>query len=156
MFNEMISLVAGRILGLRELVGVINMGQYELIAPAQVYMGDYYYTDKMLYSVFGFSSEGNLEFAFGNAFGIFGMLFLGGSYLTLFFGTLLFSISVMIVEEIYIRAGYKDASIVISVVIGMWVWWGINVLIHFNFILSSLVFLLLLRNIRLQTQENVA
>lgn len=110
--------IVDRIEGSRELMAVMSSDIKGLSSLFDVF---YYGSSEVMESVMGFvpASEG---MAFGITYGLSGLLFIGGSYLVVFFGTIAYLAALFAIERLFLNRGYVMASMYISFVIFVNIW----------------------------------
>lgn len=118
-FTYFMNFLIGSIGGIRELMAVIGSNVSDIEIPVKIFIGmmseDSYRS--ISYSVFGFivpSPEGT---AFGIGYGMWGQLFLSGSYLVVYFGTILLVGIVICLEEVFIRKGFYSIALLVSIIL---------------------------------------
>jgi hypothetical protein len=143
--SQLLHLVVGRIVGIRELMGVHEVLPYDIIAPLRVFWGDSDYTQWLTYVVHGFIQDPTGDTAFGYAFGLWGMLYLSGSNVVVFVGTFLFASIIMIFEELFASVGGCLLSLYFSIQLGLWIWGGIDFFLLSRILITALACYFLLK-----------
>jgi hypothetical protein len=82
--------------------------------------------------LYGFipTSEG---FAFGMTYGLVGMLYISGSHMVVFFGTIFYLAALFSIERIFLRRGYITGSIFVSFIIFINIWGNMTWFFFFRF-----------------------
>ena len=75
-------------------------------------------------AIFGFLPISDETRAFGKSFGMWGYLFLSGSYLVVYFGTILIVSFIICFEEVFIRRGVYSVALLFSILVGFGLWVG--------------------------------
>lgn len=147
--GKIIDLVTGRIIGFRELVFVANLHEHDVWAPWRVFAGDDSFTSMLSRSLFDFEQDASGETAFGYGLGLWGMLYLSGSFLLVFIGSAMATSVVLAFEEIFLIRGYEQLPIYMAVNVGLWVWGGIDWFLLSRLIVTALFCYGLVRYTRL-------
>jgi hypothetical protein len=124
-----IAFIVNRIEGSRELMAVISSDIKEFSSLLKVvFLGG----DDVMVSVYGFipSAEG---FAFGMTYGLVGMLYISGSHMVVFFGTMFYLAALFSIERIFLRQGYITGSIFVSFIIFINIWGNMIWFFFFRF-----------------------
>jgi hypothetical protein len=124
-----VGFIVNRIEGSRELMAVISSDIKEFSSLLKVVFLD---GDDVMESVYGFipTSEG---FAFGMTYGLVGMLYISGSHMVVFFGTIFYLAALFSIERIFLRRGYITGSIFVSFIIFINIWGNMTWFFFFRF-----------------------
>jgi hypothetical protein len=144
--KEVISIVGfivDRIEGSRELMAVISS---DIKGLSSLFDTFFYGSEVVLESVMGFVplSEG---MAFGMTYGMAGLLFISGSYLVVFIGTIIYLTGLFYIERIFLMRGYVMASMFVSLVIFANIWGNMTWFFFVRFIFMSLFTYIIIRYI---------
>lgn len=120
--SKLPSTVLGRAGGIQELLAVTSSNIAEIEIPFKMFIGGSFFPTDICDSVYGFSPVRNDTLAFGIAFGMWGQLFLSGSYLIVYFGTIFLVGIVICFEELFIRRGIYSAALLFAIIIGIEFW----------------------------------
>ena len=148
-FRKVLSLMTTRIVGFRELVFIIDYGDFDFFGPWRVFSNDDAYIELLSFNLYGFQQDASGDTAFGYALGLWGMLYLSGSYSFVFLGSAVSAAIVLAFEELFLRRGYEQVSLFMAINIGIWVWGGIDWFLLSRLLISSLFCYFLLINTRL-------
>ena len=113
-----------RFCGMGELLAVTTSGVPEDGLPLQSLRISREVYNEICPAVFGFRPVSNDTFAFGKSFGMWGHLFLSGSYIVVYFGTIFLAGFAICFEEIFIRRGLYSVALLFSILVGFGFWTG--------------------------------
>lgn len=123
-FVMLVGLFTGRIGGYGELAAVSDFGYFNILTPYRIFLGDEGIIDDLLFNIMGFRQDTYGDKAFGYSFGIFGYLFLSGSYFVVCLGAFLFSSIGLIFEEMCRRFNVSELAAPVSLYIMLTIWFG--------------------------------
>jgi hypothetical protein len=124
--EKLVSLAITRVIGLQELLRVYDAEINDIRAPISVFIGrNKPYISFLLSQVTGRSFESDGFTAFGYGYGLWGMWFMSGSYLLVFLASSVFSLLVILVEELFLRKGAQLCALYLSLTLTMWTWGGV-------------------------------
>jgi len=124
MISTFLTLATQRIGGMAGLLAVASSGIAETEIPLKLFIGDSLLSSNICYAAYGFNPIVNGTLAFGIGFGMWGGLFLSGSYLVVYFGTILLVGIVLCFEEVFLRKGIYSVALLFSIVLGFEFWGG--------------------------------
>jgi hypothetical protein len=134
-------LATRRIGGLQELLAVSSSNIHGIGIPLRLFTGDGSFSDALTYTVFGFHPATTETLAFGISFGMWGQLYLSGSYWVVYLGTALYTGIIIFVEQIYHRKGVSSAALFFAVLLSFQLWCvvGMNYLSRFAVLMCMCV-----------------
>lgn len=126
--------IVNRIEGSRELMAVIASDIRGLFSLGMVVFWD---GDAVMESVYGWVPN-QVGFQFGMTYGLLGMLFISGSYIIVFFGTIFYLAALFSIEHIFLRRGYFTGSTFLTFVIFLNIWGNMTWFFFFRFFFIAL------------------
>jgi hypothetical protein len=138
-FLRILTLSISRIIGLKELILINSSTLFDSKGPLMVFFENTEYINSVLLDVFNIIPQNDGFTSTGIGFGLWGMLYLGGSLLMVFGGTFLLYLFPLFVEEVFLRENEKILSLFFSVQLGLWFFGGVNM--SFLFRTSIMLFL---------------
>ena len=105
-------------------------------------------SNEIIYNVYGFNPQVQGK-AYGVSFGLAGMLFLSGSYLMVFFGTIFFLSMIFFFEIFFLNKKYVFASIFITTKLTLVIWSNMSMFFMYRYLFIIFFTLFLISIIKL-------
>lgn len=115
-------IAAGRVGGVWQLMSISSSRYKNKEAPVKVFFGDKALNKEICLSVYGFNPKITKKLAFGTSYGLWGQMFLGKNYYSVFIGTFLITAVIILFEELFVRRGIRSAALFFSILLGFELW----------------------------------